>query len=164
MSKLSSTQKLDWIALYNKIKKLPEPKVPCVTCGTGVTMFSTNLEARVTKFKGISNLLNNFVCRNCTKKHNPVKNKKAKKVKPEKQVKEEIKYDIPIMVKAPVVVYQFNEIADNEERVKYVTNGNCPQPHIYLDNGKYCNGCCLYRYCACTIKRLNNKMNHEFAR
>ena len=151
MSKLSSTEKADWIALYNKIKKLPEPKVPCVTCGTGVTMFSTNLEARVTKFKGISNLLNNFVCRNCTKKLNTVKINKAKKVKPKKQAKEEIKY-------------QFNEIADNEERVKYVTNGNCPQPHIYLNNGKYCNGCCLYRYCACTIKRLNNKMNHEFAR
>ena len=55
-------------------------------------------------------------------------------------------------------------VDNNEEKVKYVTNGNCPQPHIYLNNGKYCNGCCLYRYCACTIKRLNNKMNHEFAR
>lgn len=162
--KLTSNQKQEWITLFEKTGKLPETKVPCNKCGTQVTMFSTNLTARIAKFNSISNLLNEFVCKKCKQPARAPKVKSNKiKVKSKSKQQEDVnQYQPIIMVKSPVVIHQFNEIADNKDKVEYVTKDNCPQPHIYLDNGRYCNGCCLFKHCACKLKRLNNKITHPY--
>jgi hypothetical protein len=41
----------------------------------------------------------------------------------------------------------------NPEHVKSLTEFSCARPHIYLDNGRNCNGCNIYKLCHCPIKR-----------
>jgi hypothetical protein len=41
----------------------------------------------------------------------------------------------------------------NPDHVKSLTEFSCARPHIYLDNGRNCNGCNIYDLCHCPIKR-----------
>jgi hypothetical protein len=41
----------------------------------------------------------------------------------------------------------------NPDHVKSLTEFSCARPHIYLDNGRNCNGCNIYNLCHCPIKR-----------
>jgi hypothetical protein len=42
----------------------------------------------------------------------------------------------------------------NPDDVKSITHFACARPHIYLDNGRHCGGCNIYKHCCCPIKRL----------
>lgn len=42
----------------------------------------------------------------------------------------------------------------NPEHVKSLTYFACARPHIYLDNGRHCAGCNIYKLCQCPIKRM----------
>jgi len=42
----------------------------------------------------------------------------------------------------------------NPDHVKSLTEFSCARPHIYLDNGRNCNGCNIYKHCCCPIRRL----------
>jgi hypothetical protein len=41
--------------------------------------------------------------------------------------------------------------------VQKITSNSCLRPDIYLDNGKYCDGCAWSENCACPIKRFSKK-------
>ena len=42
----------------------------------------------------------------------------------------------------------------NPEHVKSLTAFSCARPHIYLDNGRHCKGCNIYKLCQCPVKRM----------
>lgn len=84
---LTAEEKAAWIKMYNEERKLPSTRVPCTVTGKGIVMFADNLHARVIKFGGIENLLNNFVCREAqTSGANAVKEQIAQ-IKAERKAK-----------------------------------------------------------------------------
>lgn len=42
----------------------------------------------------------------------------------------------------------------NPDHVRSLTEFSCARPHIFLDNGRHCQGCNIYKLCHCPIKRL----------
>jgi hypothetical protein len=42
----------------------------------------------------------------------------------------------------------------NPDDVAKLTYFACARPHIYLDNGRHCYGCSIYKLCKCPIKRM----------
>jgi hypothetical protein len=43
---------------------------------------------------------------------------------------------------------------ENPDDVAKLTYFACARPHIYLDNGRHCKGCNIYKLCQCPIKRM----------
>jgi hypothetical protein len=43
---------------------------------------------------------------------------------------------------------------ENPDDVAKLTYFVCARPHIYLDNGRHCKGCNIYKLCQCPIKRM----------
>lgn len=41
--------------------------------------------------------------------------------------------------------------------VQAITSNSCLRPDIFLDNGKYCDGCPWSDHCVCDIKRFHGK-------
>jgi hypothetical protein len=41
----------------------------------------------------------------------------------------------------------------NPDHVRSLTTFSCARPHIYLNNGRNCNGCNIYKLCHCPIKK-----------
>jgi hypothetical protein len=41
----------------------------------------------------------------------------------------------------------------NPDDVRSLTHFACARPHIYLNNGRNCNGCNIYELCCCPIRR-----------
>lgn len=142
--------KQDWIKCYNETGKLPEQKVPCTKCGTGVTMFSTNLINRVKKYGGVENLLNSFTCKQCSSAGKPVK---VKRVPKPKKIKIKIEqYQAPIYkgyTKTSV------NLTENAEMCKVITSSACFRPDLYLDADRTCDDCTLFTNCSCPIKKLS---------
>jgi|688.fasta_scaffold414520_2 hypothetical protein len=142
-----------WIKCYNDTGKLPEQKVPCTKCGNGVTMFSSNLTNRVAKFGSIDNLLNSFICKQCSSVGKPQKVKRVSKPR-EKKVAVEVIYDIPIYkghVRKSIV------LLDNPEMCREVTSSACFRPDLYLNADRTCDDCNLFNNCGCAIKKLSKK-------
>jgi len=132
---------------FNKNGKLPSPKVACSKCNEGVTMFGTNLENRIKKFGGLSNLLETFVCRNCKGASKPAKKASTPRIKKEK---EEVIYEIPKMkMSIPRDVY----LKDAPDIIQSITAFSCAAPSLYLDNGRNCYGCSFFSNCLCHLKK-----------
>ena len=147
----------DEIALYNKTGKLSSPKIACSKCQSLVTAFGSNLEGKIKKYGGLSNLLENFICRKCTSASKPAKVekiKKVRKVKLSKKVDEngEVKYEIPKM-KWSTSKNTF--LKDEPELVEELTKFSCVAPQLFLNNGKSCDGCAFWNNCQCPIKTAN---------
>jgi lantibiotic modifying enzyme len=143
--------KNEWVKYYNETGKLPELKVPCTQCGTGSTMFGSNLENRITKFGCLSHLLDTFKCRACVGASKPKKAPKEKKIRLKKQKQEEIKnYEIPKMkFSIPRNVF----LKDAPDIVESMSeNGICLSPSYYLDHDKQCGGCAFFSDCKCALK------------
>lgn len=59
---------------------------------------------------------------------------------------------------------KFNEHASDREYIEWSTGGpagsqvplggTCQRPDIFLNNGKYCDGCSYWEYCLCDKKRV----------
>jgi hypothetical protein len=147
----------DEITLYNKTGKLSSTKITCTKCSGLVTAFGTNLEGKIKKHGGLSNLLETFTCRKCTsasKPAKPVKEKKARKVKLHKKINEEgeVVYDIPRM-KWSIPKNTF--LKDEPELIADLTKFSCVAPQLFLNNGKTCDGCTFWSNCQCPIKTAN---------
>jgi len=115
-------------------------------------MFSQNLINRVAKFGGIENLLNSFICKQCSSVGKPQKVKRVSKPR-EKKVDVKV-YDIPIYkgyVKKSIV------LLDDPEICKEVTSSACYRPDLYLNADRTCDDCNLYTNCGCAIKKLSKK-------
>lgn len=148
-----------WVKAYETTSCLPEKKVPCTKCGTGVTMWSTNLSNRIKKYSGIRNLLETFVCKSCSKSFGAVKavkkNKKVKEIKKNviNSVKEETQH-VPFKFQSTGV-----EVIDLIENVEYcqkfTRENGCWRPDIYLDGNKSCDNCALYKNCQASCRRLS---------
>lgn len=137
-----------WIKYYNETGKLPEQKVPCTKCGTGVTMFSTNLTNRVTKFGGVDKLLSNFICKSCSSVGKPQKVKRVPKPKKVKMTVE--RYDIP--------VYKgYNITSINLHETKNDATVTCWRPDLYLNADRTCDDCTLFNICNCQLKKLSKR-------
>lgn len=85
--------------------------------------------------------------------------RKSKKPKKEKRVtkdqkKQELLKSIPIV--GPYVP-NIVDLTANVEVLKSVTEMACWRPDIYLDNGKYCDGCRLFVGCSYPKKRIAEK-------
>ncbi len=52
---------------------------------------------------------------------------------------------------------QVVSLNNNKLMTHLVTQNACWRPDIYLDNGKYCNGCILFENCSCRVKKLRKK-------
>jgi hypothetical protein len=137
-----------WIKCYNETGKLPEQKVPCTKCGTGVTMFSSNLTNRVTKFGGVDKLLSNFICKQCSSVGKP---QKVKPLPKPKQVKATVEiHDIPIYKGRNIVPIDLHVTKDNATL-------SCWRPDLYLNADKTCDDCTLFNICQCALKKLSKR-------
>jgi hypothetical protein len=150
--KLTADDKSIWIKSYTTTGKLPNTKVPCTRCGTDITMFSTNLTARVAKFGGIKNLLDTFVCKTCTRIEKPRKVYVPKRVPRVKKDDAPVVYDIPKFVRTEPKFLDVNDKLD-PNTIKSITSGVCYRPQVYLNNDRTCGDCNLFAHCACAIKR-----------
>jgi hypothetical protein len=145
------------LALYSKTGKLSSPKIACTKCESLVTAFGTNLEGKIKKAGGLSNLLETFTCRKCTsasKPAKPIKEKKVKKVKLHKKINEEgeVVYDIPKMkFSTPRNIF----LKDAPDLIIDLTKFSCAAPQLFLDNGRACHGCAYWNNCQCPIKTAN---------
>jgi hypothetical protein len=45
------------------------------------------------------------------------------------------------------------------EQVGELTRSACFRPDIYLNNDRACNGCHIYEFCKCAIRKWNNKLS-----
>jgi len=148
----------DEIELYNKTGKLSSPKIACSKCQGLVTAFGSNLEGKIKKYGGLSNLLETFACRKCVSASKPIKPEKIKKVrkvtlhvKTDKDGK--IKYDIPAF---KVSIPKNTFLKDEPELIENISkNGICLAPQLFLNNGKSCDGCTFWSNCQCSIKTAN---------
>ena len=48
-----------------------------------------------------------------------------------------------------------SNLLENKEGIKLVTENACIRPDIFLDNGRYCDGCLYWKDCICEIKRVS---------
>ncbi len=161
----------DWVKYYEIHKKLPHNAILCKECRrTTTSMFGTNLKNTLPKFgNDIEALLKGFVCRPCrtfkTANEKAKIPKEEKKPKPVKEVvvltqeeledrKEEVRKSIPKIDfdKKPVPI-----TPDSKEQVQHITASACLRPDIFLDNGRYCNGCPWIKNCICRLKRISEK-------
>ena len=147
----------DEIALYNKTGKLSSPKIACTKCEGLVTAFGSNLEGKIKKYGGLSNLLETFTCRKCVSASKPAKVEKIKKVRKVKLHKKtneqgETVYDIPKMkFSTPRNVF----LKDAPDLIENLTKFSCAAPQLFLNNGKTCDGCAFWNNCKCPIKTSN---------
>lgn len=84
---LTAEEKASWIKMYNEERKLPSKYVPCTVTGKGIVMFADNLHARVIKFGGIENLLNNFISREAQLSAKSVVKEQLAQIKAERKAK-----------------------------------------------------------------------------
>ena len=84
-----------------------------------------------------------------------IKNRaRAKKREQRKALNEFIKDPNPMKyVLKPKEEPKFLDMT-NPEHVKSLTAFSCARPHIYLDNGRHCKGCNIYKLCQCPVKRM----------
>jgi hypothetical protein len=74
-----------------------------------------------------------------------------KKKRQLKQLKEFAKnYQMPLMKNA-----SRSNLLSDKDGIKLVTENACIRPDIFLDNGRYCDGCPYWDGCECKIKRLS---------
>lgn len=158
---LTDKQKDQWVLSYEKTKKIPSLRVPCVKCNLGVVMGYDNLHNRVKKFGGIRQLLNEFVCKDCIAGLQPIKGDRENvwlvpKVKRDKSIP--IVYDIPVYKQTKPIEYSIEEIAKDPALAEKLTKGHCMQPHVYLNNNKSCHACLLKMVCHSSLaKRFRQK-------
>jgi len=152
-----------WIKFFKEHKKLPAQKITCSHCKHNtVSMFGPNLKNYLKKHKNnIEELLQTFECRACRNLHKDPKEPKPKKTyvnplsvmtKEELEERaEKIKKDLPKMefTKLPFIT------PTDKEGVESLTSVACQRPDIYLDNGKWCDGCPWIKYCVCDLKRFH---------
>lgn len=81
---------------------------------------------------------------------------REKKRKKELRKKQLLGYVKNLELKSTRQVVNLNE---NKLMTHLVTLNACWRPDIYLDNGRYCDGCVLFEACACKIKRVRKKVN-----
>ena len=156
---------------YVENKKLPHNKITCKECRrTATSMFGTNLRNTLPKFgNDIEALLKGFVCRPCrtikTEDERLKKPKEEKKPKAIKEVavltleeiedrKEEIRKSIP---KVDLNKKLTPVTPDSKEQVQHMTATACIRPDVYLNNGRFCNGCPWIKHCICKLKRISEK-------
>jgi hypothetical protein len=165
---LTAEERARWISLYNETKKLPNTCIPCSKCNTAVTATHGNLETKIKKYNGISNLLHTFICKKCSllslsKKPKTIKTAAKKIVKKADKNDEadflkkdaEGRYNIPLVNFNNVnKSYSIKDISQSKELTIEFTKGTCWRPKLYLDNDSYCTGCELYEHCACSAKRM----------
>jgi hypothetical protein len=48
-----------------------------------------------------------------------------------------------------------SNLLKNKEGIALVTEHACIRPDIFLDNGRYCDGCPYYKDCICEIKKVS---------
>jgi len=159
------------VKYYEEHRKLPHNKITCKECRqTATSMFGTNLGNTLPKYgNDIEALLKGFVCRPCrtmkTENERLKKPKEEKKPKVTKEVavltleeiedrKEEIRKSIPKVDfdKKPTPI-----TPEDKSMVAHMTATTCIRPDIYLDNGRFCNGCPWVKNCICPIKKLSEK-------
>lgn len=167
-----------WISFFQNHQKLPKNKITCSKCKVNTTsmLASSNLKNSLPKFgNDIRRLLTEFVCRDCrtinapkkaaqvpiTTKDNEEGIPRAKKGSklvvetPEEREEriEEIRANLPKMnLTGPTMEYSLN----NPDHVKVLTTTSCWYPNIYLDGGKWCNACPIFKDCCCSLKRRKN--------
>jgi hypothetical protein len=49
----------------------------------------------------------------------------------------------------------------NAKDVESLTHSSCHRPHIFLNNGKNCEGCSIFKLCKCPIKKINEKRTNK---
>lgn len=160
-----------WVKYYEEHKRLPYKDILCKECRrTTTSMFGTNLKNTLPKFgNDIEALLKGFVCRPC--RTLKTANEKAKKPKEEKKPKV-VKEVVPMTweeiedrkeeVRKSIPKIDFNKrlepiLPDNKKMVEHMTALACLRPDIYLDNGRFCNGCPWIKNCICGIKKISEK-------
>lgn len=154
----------DWVKCFETTKKLPEKEVPCSQCNTKVTMWSTNLTNRLTKFRGIRDLLTNFKCRGCSTS----KAKVFKTLKVAKLDKVKLIPVIPVVSEVKETKYAMTksinsgsstviDLVNDAEACKIHTEGACHRPDIFLDNDRSCNKCRLYENCRASCRKLSDE-------
>jgi len=47
----------------------------------------------------------------------------------------------------------------DKKQIAKLTESACLRPDIYLNNERACNGCSVFEYCACPVKKWNNKLS-----
>jgi len=150
-----------WTKLYTETGKLPQSKVGCNTCSNYTTLFGDNLIKRVARFGTIKLLLETFKCRFCLSDTKPdgvqraviVDRKPRKKRTDTKVAREEA---LMVTVSSMKHTYRTTtvDLVKNASECAVTTKGSCFHPNLYLDNGRFCNGCALFDNCACAIKKL----------
>jgi len=170
---LSDVEKDTWVKSYETSGKLPSINIPCSKCHTGVTAAHENLRSKVTKYKGIKNLLDSFICKSCTTVvpkafKLPVKRKRKSKISTldsNNIIKQEDgRYNIPLMnVNPERYVYSISDIASNASLTEEFTLGVCLSPQLYLNNDNTCDKCPLFNNCACGVKQLSKARRKQLA-
>jgi hypothetical protein len=156
-----------WVKYYNKNKTIPSDGITCKNCKHEIKCNQLQLKRLLVKFENnIEKLLVNFTCKECirfNKEEIRLQEKELQVKKPiEKKVltweeiedrKDEIRKSIPVL--------KYEKIKPitpkNKEGVEELTKSSCVRPDIYLNNGKYCDGCPWSEYCICRIKRFSKK-------
>ena len=147
----------EWVEFFEKHKKFPQKKVGCVDCNHLTDMFSTNLNNRIERFGGPMQLLTQFQCRACRPESaKRVVNKGVKRGR--KAVREEHIEALKESARNLKCEYNITTIPLDDKHqgaVEEVTRGNnCWRPDMFLDNGRACNGCSLFKHCLCSFKRI----------
>jgi hypothetical protein len=168
---LSAEQKREWIVCYESTGKLPQINIPCSKCHLGITAGHENLRNKVAKYKGIANLLDTFVCKDCK---DPVPKKESQSKPVIKRIKtrsndvierdQSGRFIIPqVKMHRDNPVYTMLDIAKSKHLTQEFTNGTCMQPHVYLNNDSTCDACPLFDNCGCSVKKLSKSMQRRLS-
>lgn len=87
-----------------------------------------------------------------------IKNRaKVEKLEKRKEVQEYIKQQEGAYIVKPHIRNYID--LTNASQVAELTKSSCLRPDIYLNNGKACNGCHIYKLCKCSARKWNDKLD-----
>ncbi len=167
MKKTASTAddekpKFDITKIPAEVRKIN--RIKCTVCGSVKGVRPEIVMQRIVTYGSLEELLAKYECMQCRKKEGSAAPKRPKKVRKAKiggrahfdsvdPITGEGRYfwQIPgwngFSSSAPYVATR--SIAE----YKGAFGSTCARPGLYLDNGKYCDGCIYWETCICTLKR-----------
>ena len=82
---------------------------------------------------------------------------KIEKLEKRKEVQEYIKQQEGAYIVKPHIRNYIDLTSPSQ--VAELTKSSCLRPDIYLNNGKACNGCHIYKLCKCSARKWNDKLD-----
>ena len=132
------------------------PHIHCSKCNSKTTAFGSNLQGKIKKAGGLEQLLTTFECRNCRNAGKPVVVKVNTSVKKKRKPKElrtsELLKNPPKMIFPP---RQRLSLLEHPELTAELTTVSCVRPDIFLDGGRSCDFCNLYKLCKAPCRKLS---------